>query len=94
MTAPAMTLETRPTSILSSAKRHRQALDRRQKLLTRHRARGASPERYRAKWGLPLDYPMVAANYAAQRSELAKNSGLGRKGAAGRSGGRSQAKAR
>ncbi|ACL63204.1 MucR family transcriptional regulator [Methylobacterium nodulans] len=65
------------------------------KSLKRHlRTHGLTPERYRAKWGLPLDYPMVAANYAAQRSELAKNSGLGRKGAAGRSGGRSQAKAR
>lgn len=36
-----------------------------------------SPEDYRAKWGLPSDYPMVAPNYAAARSELAKKSGLG-----------------
>ncbi|MBM7852655.1 putative transcriptional regulator [Methylopila capsulata] len=36
-----------------------------------------SPEDYRAKWGLPLDYPMVAPNYAAARSELAKKMGLG-----------------
>jgi hypothetical protein len=33
---------------------------------------GLSPEDYRAKWGLPADYPMVAPNYAAQRSEFAK----------------------
>jgi predicted transcriptional regulator len=37
-----------------------------------------SPEQYRAKWGLPPDYPMVAPNYAAQRSEFAKKIGLGR----------------
>ncbi|MBR9863496.1 MAG: MucR family transcriptional regulator [Rhodobacteraceae bacterium] len=37
-----------------------------------------SPEEYRAKWGLPTDYPMVAPNYAAKRQELAKASGLGR----------------
>ncbi|WP_427026376.1 MucR family transcriptional regulator (plasmid) [Aureimonas ureilytica] len=41
---------------------------------------GLTPEEYRAKWGLPSDYPMVAANYAAKRSELAKSIGLGRKG--------------
>jgi predicted transcriptional regulator len=39
---------------------------------------GLSPEDYRAKWGLPADYPMVAPNYAAQRSEFAKKIGLGR----------------
>jgi len=38
---------------------------------------GMTPEQYRAKWSLPADYPMVAPNYAAQRSALAKNSGLG-----------------
>ena len=38
-----------------------------------------TPEEYRAKWSLPADYPMVAPNYAAHRSELAKKSGLGRK---------------
>ncbi|HEY1614894.1 MAG TPA: MucR family transcriptional regulator [Rhizomicrobium sp.] len=37
-----------------------------------------SPEEYRAKWNLPADYPMVAPNYAAQRSEFAKKIGLGR----------------
>jgi predicted transcriptional regulator len=41
-----------------------------------------SPEEYRAKWGLPADYPMVAPNYAAQRSEFAKKIGLGRTPAA------------
>jgi len=38
-----------------------------------------SPEEYRDKWGLAPDYPMVAPNYAKQRSELAKKMGLGRK---------------
>ena len=38
---------------------------------------GMTPEQYRAKWNLPSDYPMVAPNYAAQRSELAKKIGLG-----------------
>jgi predicted transcriptional regulator len=37
-----------------------------------------SPEEYRAKWDLPDDYPMVAPNYAAKRSQLAKKSGLGK----------------
>lgn len=40
---------------------------------------GLSPADYRAKWGLPADYPMVAPNYAAARSALAKSMGLGRK---------------
>ncbi len=40
---------------------------------------GLSPEEYRAKWGLPRDYPMVAPNYAGKRSEIAKKIGLGRK---------------
>ena len=49
------------------------------KSLKRHlRTRyGLSPEQYREKWGLPLDYPMVAPNYAATRSQLAKRMGLG-----------------
>jgi predicted transcriptional regulator len=38
---------------------------------------GMTPEQYRAKWNLPGDYPMVAANYAARRSALAKKIGLG-----------------
>ncbi len=40
---------------------------------------GLTPEQYRKKWKLPSDYPMVAPNYAAQRSALAKNIGLGQK---------------
>lgn len=36
-----------------------------------------TPDQYRARWGLPADYPMVAPNYAAARSELAKSMGLG-----------------
>ncbi|MER9104452.1 MucR family transcriptional regulator [Mesorhizobium sp. M0848] len=43
---------------------------------------GLAPEEYRSKWGLARDYPMVAPNYAAQRSALAKSSGLGRKAVA------------
>ena len=39
---------------------------------------GLSPDQYRTKWGLQADYPMVASNYAAQRSEFAKRIGLGR----------------
>jgi predicted transcriptional regulator len=36
-----------------------------------------TPEQYREKWALPIDYPMVAPNYAKARSELAKEMGLG-----------------
>lgn len=51
------------------------------KSLKRHLAThyGLTPEEYRAKWSLPADYPMVAPNYAAARSALAKTMGLGRK---------------
>jgi predicted transcriptional regulator len=50
------------------------------KSLKRHlTGRGLTPAEYREKWGLPSDYPMVAPNYAKQRSELAKTMGLGRK---------------
>jgi len=38
-----------------------------------------TPEQYREKWGLPVDYPMVAPNYAKARSALAKEMGLGQK---------------
>ncbi len=41
-----------------------------------------TPEEYRAKWNLPVDYPIVAPNYAARRSEFAKKIGLGRRPAA------------
>jgi predicted transcriptional regulator len=49
------------------------------KMLKRHlkTAYNMSPEDYRERWGLPADYPMVAPNYAAQRSTLAKKIGLG-----------------
>jgi predicted transcriptional regulator len=51
---------------------------RQYKSLKRHLAsRGMTPDEYRAKWGLPKDYPMVAANYAAMRADLAKRIGLG-----------------
>ena len=50
------------------------------KMLKRHirTTFGLNPEEYRAKWGLPADYPMVAPNYAARRSEFAKKIGLGK----------------
>jgi predicted transcriptional regulator len=52
------------------------------KTLKRHlSAHGLDVYGYRARFGLPADYPMVAASYAAQRSELAKTIGLGRPGA-------------
>ncbi|HYG87148.1 MAG TPA: MucR family transcriptional regulator [Azospirillum sp.] len=52
------------------------------KMLKRHlrSTYGMSPEEYRAKWNLPADYPMVAPNYTARRSEFAKQIGLGTKG--------------
>ena len=53
------------------------------KSLKRHLTQlGMTPAEYREKWGLPADYPMVAANYSATRSSLAKSNGLGRKPAA------------
>ena len=42
---------------------------------------GLTPDAYRAKWGLPSDYPMVAPNYAARRSAVAIEQGLGHKAA-------------
>ena len=53
---------------------------KRLKMLKRYlRSRyGLSPDQYRTKWGLPSDYPMVASDYAAKRSEFAKKIGLGR----------------
>ena len=57
--------------------------------LTKH---GLTPQVYRQRYGLPADYPMVAPGYAAQRSALAKEIGLGRPGAqAERAGGRRDA---
>ena len=54
---------------------------KRLKTLKRHlrAAYDMSPEEYRAKWNLPVDYPMVAEAYSAQRRRLAKRIGLGRK---------------
>ena len=51
------------------------------KMLKRHlKTRyNLSPDEYRERWGLPADYPMVAPNYAKQRSALAKKIGLGTK---------------
>ncbi|WP_119165494.1 MucR family transcriptional regulator [Algihabitans albus] len=55
---------------------------RKLKMLKRHlrTTYGMTPEDYRAKWGLPADYPMVAPSYAKQRSAFAKQIGLGTKG--------------
>ncbi len=52
------------------------------KMLKRHlkTAYNMSPEEYRERWGLAADYPMVAPNYAKQRSKLAKQIGLGTRG--------------
>lgn len=52
------------------------------KMLKRHlrTVYGMSPDEYRTKWGLPIDYPMVAPNYSKQRSAFAKKIGLGRSG--------------
>ncbi|MEM7524230.1 MAG: MucR family transcriptional regulator [Pseudomonadota bacterium] len=54
------------------------------KMLKRHlkTAFDMTPDEYRARWGLPRDYPMVAPAYARKRQELAKKIGLGRKPAA------------
>ncbi len=51
------------------------------KMLKRHlrTSYDMSPDEYRQKWGLPGNYPMVASEYAARRSEMAKKIGLGRK---------------
>ncbi len=51
------------------------------KMLKRHlkTVYGMTPDDYRAKWGLASDYPMVAPNYAASRSQLAREIGLGRR---------------
>lgn len=52
------------------------------KMLKRHlkTAYDMTPEEYRERWNLPADYPMVAPNYAKQRSQLAKKIGLGKRG--------------
>lgn len=49
--------------------------------MKRHLARhGLTPDEYRAKWGLPEDYPIVAPSYSAARSKMAKSYGFGRGG--------------
>ena len=52
------------------------------RMLKRHlrQVHGMSPENYRARWGLPADYPMTATGYSQVRSRLAKESGLGTHG--------------
>jgi predicted transcriptional regulator len=52
---------------------------RKLKMLKRHlmTAYNMTPAQYRERWGLPADYPMVAPNYASQRSKLARDIGLG-----------------
>jgi predicted transcriptional regulator len=52
------------------------------RMLKRHlrEVHGMSPEKYRARWGLPVDYPMIATGYSQVRSKLAKESGLGTHG--------------
>ena len=54
---------------------------KKQKMLKRHLMtnHGMTPDEYRQKWGLAADYPMVAPNYAEQRSSLAMKIGLGTK---------------
>lgn len=53
---------------------------KRYRVLTRHlRKFGLTPEKYREKWDLAVDYPMTAPSYSEVRSRLAKRSGLGRK---------------
>lgn len=58
------------------------------KMLKRHlkTSYNLTPEQYRDRWALPPDYPMVAPNYAKQRSKLAKDIGLGTRGRRARSG--------
>lgn len=62
------------------------------KMLKRHlrSTYNMTPDEYRTKWGLPSDYPMVAPNYAQQRSEFAKKIGLGRNSGRGSRRGRKQ----
>ena len=81
--APAGTLEP-AVSIRSSIKPdHLVCLEdgKKLKMLKRHLKsnHNLTPNEYRTKWGLPKDYPVVAANYAEKRSKLAKKIGLGRK---------------
>jgi predicted transcriptional regulator len=55
------------------------------KTMKRHLSgKGLTPEQYRAKWGLPADYPMVAPSYSEARSQMARDLGLGQRGAEAR----------
>jgi predicted transcriptional regulator len=84
LTQPAPPEPVRPTPPISAKKSitpdHLISMEdgRKYKSLKRHlTGRGLTPQQYREKWGLPSDYPMVAPNYAKQRSELARAAGLG-----------------
>ena len=82
--APAAEAPTPAVSVRSSVKADAiTCLDcgKKQKTLKRHlaTAHGLTPDQYRTKWNLPQSYPMVAADYAALRADLAKKIGLGRK---------------
>lgn len=82
--APAAEAPTPAVSVRSSVKADAiTCLDcgKKQKTLKRHlaTAHDLTPDQYRTKWNLPPSYPMVAADYAALRADLAKKIGLGRK---------------
>jgi predicted transcriptional regulator len=87
-TAPAVALEPAVPVRLSVKKDYIVCLDdgKKLKMLKRHLMThyGMTPDDYRAKWGLPADYPMVAPAYAEQRRVLAKAIGLGRAPGSGR----------
>jgi predicted transcriptional regulator len=86
--APAVALEPAVPIRLSVKKDYIVCLDdgKKLKMLKRHLMThyGMTPDDYRAKWGLPADYPMVAPAYAEQRRVLAKAIGLGRAPGSGR----------
>lgn len=82
--APAQAAPEPAVSVRSSVKRdHIACLDcgKKMKMLRRHLSseHNTTPAEYRAKWGLPADYPMVAPDYAETRRDLAVKIGLGRK---------------
>lgn len=85
---PAVALEPAVPVRLSVKKDYIVCLDdgKKLKMLKRHLMThyGMTPDDYRAKWGLPADYPMVAPAYAEQRRVLAKAIGLGRAPGSGR----------
>lgn len=86
--APAVAAEPAVPIRLSVKKDYIVCLDdgKKLKMLKRHLMThyGMTPDDYRAKWGLPADYPMVAPAYAEQRRVLAKAIGLGRAPGSGR----------